>query len=175
MLHNSAVKNSRTPGAVAAWVLMLSLPQFSPAWQPSQSGDDAQAVRWAMGIASLPNDRKPAAITPEIEAIHRSRSGPKAELKSRHFSTEVWIQPLDGGWFAVAAFNRGQRAAQVDVIWKELGIGGQPWVRDALKGKDLGKIHGGFAVKLAPGGAALFRVQPTRSIAAPDQPKENPK
>lgn len=148
------------PDAVAILALLLSLPPLCMAWQPPPSGLVAQTVRWAMGISPHLNDREPGATEPEVGAIRRSWSGGKAELKSKHASTEVWVRPLFDGAIAVAAFNKGERPAQVDVVWKELGIAGQPQVRDALLGTDMGKVHAGFAVKLPAGGAALYRVLP---------------
>lgn len=115
-------------------------------------------VEWA--IEGSPEPPPGGSVSSEIAAIHSDPLRQKAELKAAFTKTEVWVRRLSGGAVAVAAFNKGGRAAQVDVIWKELGISGQPKVRDVLNGKDLGKVHGGFAVKLPPGGAALYRVQP---------------
>lgn len=101
-----------------------------------------------------------AAANAAVLAIGKDKLGAPARLVSKSGQAEVWVKPLENGAWAVALFNRGQSAAQVDVIWKEIGLGGSPRVRDLWRRQDRGKVHGGFAEKLPPGGAALFRVVP---------------
>lgn len=118
-----------------------------------------RTVEWA--IHQSPGPPPDASPGIEVTAIHDDPLKSPAALKTAFGKTEVWTRPLTGGAVAVAAFNNATVAAQVDIVWKELGIAGQPKVRDVLNGKDLGKVHGGFAVKLPAGGAALYRVQPS--------------
>lgn len=142
----------------AAVTLMAEAPAWLSGQESRAPGETAQLVRWAIGLASGQEEPEPAAIHADAAVIRGSPHGGKAELKSTTSSTEVWVLPLNAGDCAVAAFNQGERAAQVDVVWKELGIDGQPSVRDVLNRKDMGKVHGGFAVKLRGGEAALYRV-----------------
>jgi len=118
----------------------------------------ANLVKWA--IHSNPGPAPQPGANPGITAVHNHKPRQPAVLKAAHLKTEVWIKPLDGGQWAVALFNHGDRTQQIDVVWKELGLIGSPKVRDLATGEDRGKVHGGFTEKLPPGGAALFRVAP---------------
>lgn len=117
----------------------------------------AGVVKWAMDSRDGP---VPAGANPEFAAVHNDKLRQPAVLKASYLKTEVWVKPLDLGQWAVALFNNSDRAQQVDVVWKELGLKGTLKVRDLATGADRGKVHGGFAEKLPPGGAALFRVAP---------------
>jgi hypothetical protein len=148
------------PWVVMASAILLTWAPVCLSVQPPRApGENAQLVRWALGLGGGQGEPEPAAIPAEAAAIRRQPGG-GAELKAKTSSTRVWIRRFADGSHAVAAFNQGERAAQVDVIWKELGVAGQPEVRDVLNEKDLGRVHGGFAVKLTGGGAALYRVMP---------------
>ncbi|MBA3975508.1 MAG: hypothetical protein C0504_14980 [Candidatus Solibacter sp.] len=158
--RQTPIRNSAPPSAAASLALMLALPQLCLPWQPPPSAGAARAARWALGISPHLNGPAPRPASPDADAIRHGWSHGGAELKSERASIEVWVRPLVRGAFAVAAFNNGQRPAHADLVWKELGIPGQPRVRDVLNQQDLGRIHAGFAVKLPAGGAALFRVVP---------------
>jgi alpha-galactosidase len=101
-----------------------------------------------------------AKVNPEVMAIAMDTHSGPPRLVYKTGQAELWARPLENGAWAVALLNRGQRATQVDVVWKEIGVSGSPRVRDLWKRQDRGKVHGGFAEKLPPGGAALFRVVP---------------
>lgn len=118
----------------------------------------ASVVKWAIRSSSEPAPQPGANL--QVAAIHDDRLRQPAVLKSSHLKTEVWVKPLDGGQWAVALFNQGDRTQQIDVVWKELGLKGTLKVRDLATSADRGKVHGGFAEKVPSGGAALFRVAP---------------
>jgi hypothetical protein len=136
--------------AIAAFLLCPLL--------PAQTAGSAALVEWS--IQRRPGPPPGAAAPPEAKAIHDDPSPTPTRLAQSFGKTEIWLRPLSGGALAVAAFNRGQQPVQVDIVWKELGVAGQPQVWNALLGTDLGKVHGGFAVKLSAGGAALYRNDP---------------
>jgi len=115
----------------------------------------AALVKWAIHAQDGP---APPGTNPELAAIHDDKLRQPAVLKAAHLKTEVWIKPLGHGQWAMALFNLGDSKAQVDVVWKEIGLSGSPRVRDLWTGKDRGKVHGGFAQTLPPQGAALFIV-----------------
>lgn len=117
----------------------------------------ASAVKWAIQAEGGP---APPGTNHEVVAVHNDKLRQPAVLKAAYLRTEVWIKPLDRGQWAVALFNMSDLFQQVDVVWKELGLNGSPKVRDLSAGVNRGKVHGGFAEKLPPGGAALFRVTP---------------
>lgn len=146
--------------SIPAQAMAAALLLIGAALQAAEPGLGRQAATVAWAIHA-PMGAAPSDAPPEAAAIHADATTSPARLKAAFAGTEVWVRRLEGGAFAVAAFNKGGRAAQVDVVWKELGFGGQPRVRDVLNGRDMGKVHGGFAVKLPAGGAALYRVTPT--------------
>lgn len=117
----------------------------------------ASAVKWAIHAEGGP---APPGANQEVVAVHNDKLRQPAVLKAAQLRTEVWIKPLDRGQWAMALFNKSGRAEQVDVVWKELGLNGSPRVRDLSSRVNRGKVHGGFAEKLPPGGAALFLVTP---------------
>ena len=117
------------------------------------------ATGWAINSSPGPPPGS-AGIHPGIVAIHDDPLRKPAVRNAAFQSTEVWVKPLEKGHWAVALFNNGDRLAQVDVIWKELGLSGSPRVRDLWTGRDRGKVHGGFAEKLPPHGSALFKIVP---------------
>ncbi len=125
--------------------------------------EQSRATKWVIQStpASRDGDAPPmAAANAEAMAMATGRPGAPARLAYKSDQAEAWVKPVGKGALAVAVFNRGERVAQVDVIWKELGLTGSPRVRDVWKRLDRGKVHGGFAEKLPAGGAALFRVVP---------------
>lgn len=142
---------SRSSSFFAAVCVVLSLAPLNARPLP------ASVVKWAIqsegGLA-------PPGASPGVAAVHNDKLRQPAVLKAAYLKTEVWVRPLDGGQWAVALFNLGDRTQQVDVVWKELGLRGTLKVRDLATGADRGKVHGGFAEQLPPGGAALFRVAP---------------
>jgi alpha-galactosidase len=129
----------------------------------SAEDEQSRATLWAIRRPEA-NREAPATpmakANPEVMALAMdTQSGPpRLVYKTGH--AELWARPLENGAWAVALFNRGQTNTQVDVVWKELGIKGSPRVSDLWKRQDRGKVHGGFAEKLPPGGSALFRVVP---------------
>lgn len=136
----------------------------------AQTAEPAAVVDWSIHRRSGPS---PAAhLPPPVAAIHADPSPAPTRRVLSIAKTEIWLRTLSGGALAVAAFNRTAHPIQADLVWTELAIAGQPHVLDALGNRDLGRVHGGFAVKLPPGGAALFRVQPP-AIATPARSKEN--
>ncbi len=144
-------------------ILFLAVAALAGGDRLSADDEQSRATRWAIqgSAASREGGAPPmAAANAEVMAIAKDTLAAPARLAHKSSQAEVWVKPIGNGAMAVAVFNRGKRAAQVDVIWKELGLSGSPRVRDLWKRQDRGKVHGGFAEKLPAGGAALFRVVP---------------
>lgn len=142
-------------------VLLLTTAALTAGSDVKPDDEQSRATLWAIRHREA-NREAPAPpmakANPEIMAIAMDTGSGSPRLVCKTGQTEVWSRPLENGAWAVALFNLGQRAAQADVVWKELGIKGSPNVRDLWKRQDRGKVHGGFAEKLPAGGAALFRV-----------------
>ena len=97
---------------------------------------------------------------PEVIAVNQDPLGRQGYRVRAELGTEIWVKPLAEDELALGLFNLGERRTHVDVIWKELGISGSPFVRDLWKREDRGRVQGGFAETLAPHAGALLRVKP---------------
>ena len=76
---------------------------------------------------------------------------------------EAWSRPLEDGSYAVAVFNRGLRAANYDLGWKEFGIPSRfgkfdREVKNIWERKDLGRLKG-LKGTVQAHGAVFFRVK----------------
>ncbi|MGB9611257.1 MAG: hypothetical protein ACPL7M_09840 [Bryobacteraceae bacterium] len=114
-------------------------------------------AQWAMGRAARPD-----VLDVAVMQVEERAAGP-ARLAWQDPDSEIWLRPLNDGEIALLLVNRTARPVSVDVVWKELGLGGTRAtlrVFDVLRRRNLGKIHGGFAHRLEPGACALFRVEP---------------
>ena len=82
----------------------------------------------------------------------------------RDGDAEIWVSAAASKPWHVLAVNRGGKIISANIVWKETGLpirrGSSPRVLDEWGQEDRGKVHGGFAQKLEPGGCALFRVEP---------------
>ena len=69
---------------------------------------------------------------------------------------EIWVDHVARGEWELALVNRGERTISLDVVWTELGLPERVrvWGRTPR-----GRVHGGFAEKLAPGECARFRLR----------------
>ncbi|MFZ2996014.1 glycoside hydrolase family 27 protein [Sphingobium sp.] len=73
--------------------------------------------------------------------------------------TRVWSAKVEGSADRyVALFNTGDKAREVGVTLRDLGMAGPVSVRDLWDGKALGQQAERVAVMLPPHGAALYRV-----------------
>lgn len=134
---------------------MLISVAFLAAWQAAAS--PCALAQWAMG-----RGEKPAVLDVAVMQVEERGAG-QARMAWHDPDVEIWVRPLNDGETALMLVNRARRAVSVDIIWRELGLGGQRAtlrVFDVLKRKNLGKIHGGFAHRLEPGACALFRLEP---------------
>lgn len=102
----------------------------------------------------------PEACGAAVRALFAEAAPEKAERRWSDEGAEIWRRPLRRGAWAFVLRNRGKRAVSIDVIWKEHGLRGSPRVYDVLREQDRGKVHGGFAERVEPGGVSLLRVVP---------------
>jgi alpha-galactosidase len=72
----------------------------------------------------------------------------------------VWVAESEGrNSHFLAAFNRGESAAELSYTWKELGLADQAHaLRDVWEHKDLGSAKA-FQVKLQPHASVLYKLQ----------------
>lgn len=139
-------------------VATLILASLLSAAQPGAQSESCAVALWAAG----PQPR-PALLDVEAAALVE-RSAQVARRVRHDPDSEIWLRPLLRGEYALALVNLSHRPNSPDVVWNELGIlkqrGDSPLVRDVLRRRNLGRIHGGFSYRLEPGQCALFFVKP---------------
>ncbi len=95
----------------------------------------------------------------EVLAVNQ-RSAGNHELFSR--GNEIaWVADVPGTkdkYLAVFNLDDGS-AGEIKIEWRELGLNGQCAVRDLWKKSDLGIFSDGFAPRVNPHGAALYKVR----------------
>ena len=69
------------------------------------------------------------------------------------------MKPLRNSDKAVGLFNRGDKPAEVEVLWNEAGLAGSRSVRDLWTHKNLGAFNEKFSASVPPHGALLLRVK----------------
>jgi alpha-galactosidase len=102
----------------------------------------------------------------EVLAVNQDELGRQAQCVARKRSLEIWARPLWDGSCAVAYFNRGLTAANIEAHWAMLDpvlvnhyarLRGKQPVRDLWQRKDLG-ILDGYAAMVPSHGAVMLKV-----------------
>ena len=103
----------------------------------------------------------PLLTNPEALAVHRNSAGNR-ELFARDHQV-AWVAGVPGSKDKyLAVFNLDDRAADIKIEWRELGLTGACAVRDLWQRKALGLFAGEMVANVRPHGAALYRVSPRR-------------
>ena len=109
-------------------------------------------------VRNMTAETRAILVNREVIAVDQDPLGRQAVRALRTGSTEVWIKPLADGSSAVGLFNRATTPADVSIDWNELGLGGQPRLRDLWQGAEL-EHHGG-SFRIAPHGVVMLRAWP---------------
>jgi alpha-galactosidase len=72
----------------------------------------------------------------EVIAVDQDALGKQGHRVWQQGTNEIWVKPLSGGATAVAAFNRGDAASNVQVKWEDIGLKGKHSARDLWLHKD---------------------------------------
>lgn len=98
----------------------------------------------------------------EVLAVNQ-RSAGNRELFARG-NHVAWAADAPGtGDKYLAVFNLDdEAAAEIKIEWRELGLGGSCSVRDLWAKRDVGVYSDGFAPRVNPHGAALYRLRAVR-------------
>jgi alpha-galactosidase len=75
--------------------------------------------------------------------------------------TEVWVRELKDGSRAAGLFNRGEKEAEVTLIWDEAKLSGNWTARDLWQHKNLGTFDAKVALPVPPHGAVLLKLSST--------------
>jgi len=94
---------------------------------------------------------------PEVLAVDQASSGNRPHFVED--GVRIWsAQPNDGKGRYVALFNPSDKAREVSIALKDLGLDGVQQVRDLWARQALGAASGRFAQLIAPHGAGLYRL-----------------
>jgi alpha-galactosidase len=114
-------------------------------------------------LRSLSPEMKDIFLNKEVIAVDQDAAGIEGARVARRGDAEIWARPLADGDLAVALFNRGTAAAQIEVTWSELG--GRPdetlSVRDLWKHQDMGRHRNGYSATVPPHGTVMLRIGKT--------------
>jgi alpha-galactosidase len=104
-------------------------------------------------LALLTND--------DVLAVNQDPAGkPVAVLRPAGAGEiEVWVRELSDGSKAVGLLNPGLDPADVTIPWSDLGLSGQPEVRDVWTGQPLSSTAAGLSAPVPAHGARLIRIE----------------
>jgi len=109
----------------------------------------------------------------EVIAVDQDPAGIQGvRLWQSREGQELWAKPLAApGERAVVLFNRAGRAADVTVMWSELGLAGGSYpVRDLWTHADLGAFPNAYTATVPSHGVAMIKVTGTEALPPPGQP-----
>ena len=95
----------------------------------------------------------------EVIEVNQDPAGKPVQRVVRAENLEVWYKPMEDGSLAVGLFNRGDKEAEINIPWADLGIKGKHKVRDLWRQKDLGVYEDSFSSKVNSHGVVLVRVE----------------
>ena len=101
----------------------------------------------------------------EVIEVNQDPAGKQVQRVVKAENLEVWFKPMEDGSVAVGLFNRGDKEAEIDVTWADLGRQGPQKVRDLWRQKDLGSHAESFRSKVNPHGVVLVNVSTAPSGA----------
>jgi len=111
---------------------------------------------------ALANDAWTTALlaNEEVLAIDQDPAGIEAKRIVQQGTTEVWARDLSQGRKAVALFNHATQDAMVSVTFSQLGVTGQPAVRDLWHRADVTGMTTGISVMVPHEAALLYTLSP---------------
>jgi alpha-galactosidase len=95
----------------------------------------------------------------EVIAVDQDAMGRQGTRAWASGEQELWLRPLAGGEWAVAAFNRGAAAAPITIRWTELAIDARPAkIRDLWAHRDVAAALPEQVVTVPSHGVVMLRV-----------------
>ncbi|MCB9856051.1 MAG: NPCBM/NEW2 domain-containing protein [Phycisphaerales bacterium] len=95
---------------------------------------------------------------PDVIAVNQDPLGKQASRISQDGRTEIWARPLADGSTAVGLFNRGRKAHEISVNWKQLNRNGTQYVRDLWMRSDVGQFATDYKTTVPPHGAVFLKI-----------------
>ena len=95
----------------------------------------------------------------EVIEVNQDPAGRPVQRVVKSQDLEVWYKPMEDGSVAVGLFNRGDKEADIQVTWADLGRQGRHKVRDLWRQKDLGSHAESFNAMVNAHGVVLLNIQ----------------
>ncbi|HLP77892.1 MAG TPA: glycoside hydrolase family 27 protein [Candidatus Paceibacterota bacterium] len=92
----------------------------------------------------------------EVLAVNQDVLGNSARRVTQANGTEIWVKKLSDGGTAIAMFNRGETAANIELDWAAAGLSGKQTLRDLWSHQNLGKFAGKYSAPQIPAHGVLF-------------------
>jgi alpha-galactosidase len=89
-------------------------------------------------LRNMSDDTRAILTNKNLIAIDQDPMGRQGYRVSMKEGLEVFVKPLQGGDTAVCLLNRGDQEKQLDLAWKEYGIGGGHPIKDLWKDRQTG-------------------------------------
>lgn len=109
-------------------------------------------------VRSLSPEFKSLLMNKEVIAVDQDPLCKQGRRVVKRGTNEVWVKQLSDDAVAVALFNRGEKAAAVEVKWADLGLAHAQQIRDLWNQRDLGRIDGSYSATVPTHGAVLLKV-----------------
>lgn len=116
------------------------------------SGDMTRLDDFTLGIL----------CNPGVIDVNQDLLGKPARVVTIDPTRFLMVKELEAGALAVGLFNRGEKAAEVTALWKDLGIEGPREVTDLWRDKPLGRLSGKISSEVSRHGVLLVRLDPIR-------------
>lgn len=109
-------------------------------------------------LRRMDEDTRAILLNREVIAVDQDGLGRQGERVRTEGPLELWAKPLESGARAIAIFNRGRSAMELQFSLNEVGFSGPVRVRDLWLHQDLGIHSGELTVRVPKHGVAMWLV-----------------
>lgn len=109
-------------------------------------------------LRRMDEDTRAILLNREVIAVDQDGLGRQGERVRTEGPLELWAKPLESGARAIAIFNRGRSAMELQFSLNEVGFSGPVRVRDLWLHQDLGIQSGELTVRVPKHGVAMWLV-----------------
>ena len=120
---------------------------------PLMAGNDLRSM--SREVAEILTNR-------EVIAVNQDPLGMQGRRVKRNGDQEIWAKQLADGGRAVVLFNRGPKAAEISVLWTDIGYPPHltAKVRNLWAGKDIGNLSEKFSSEVPSHGVVMVTIKP---------------
>jgi alpha-galactosidase len=139
---NGVLTDSESRAHFSLWCMLSS---------PLMAGND---------LGNMSESTRTILTNAETIAINQDPLGQQAsKVRTRGLGIEVWLKRLQGGDWAVCFLNREDKARDLALEWKQLGVEAGLKIRDVWKKADLGVTEAKFTATVPSHDVVMLRLQ----------------